>query len=78
MEQRSNYETLCLRWAEQLKRYDTAHLLSLLPELRPDGDSLTIVHFGRTFRIDRDSGLITALDGKPATIYERLNIYTLL
>ena len=78
MERQSNYEALCQQWADHLKGYDPARLTALLPELRPDGEDLTIVHFGRTFRIHRATGAVEALDGGPAGIYERLNIYTLL
>ena len=78
METTSNYEMLCNQWAETLRAADPEQLTALLPELRREDRCLTAVHFGRTFRLDLDSGAITAADGGPASIYERLNIYTLL
>ena len=78
MEITSNYEKLCDQWAKTLRTADPERLTALLPELRREGRSLTAVHFGRTLRMDLDSGVITAADGSPASIYERLNLYTLL
>ena len=78
MEASSNYEKLCLQWAETIRKADFDRLCTLLPELRRNGNTISVVHFGRTFLLDCATGLITAADGGDATIYERLNIYTLL
>ena len=78
MEVTSNYEKLCLQWADTIKDADFDRLCALLPELHRNGDTMTINHFSRTFALDCTSGHIRALDGQPASIYERLNIYTLL
>ena len=78
MESQSNYEKLCLRWADTIKCADFDRLCALLPELRRSGGTLTIVHFGRAFDLACATGVITASDGGEATLYERLNIYTLL
>lgn len=78
MEPSSNYEKLCLQWAEIIRKADFDRLRALLPELRRNGDAISVVHFGRTFLLDCTTGMITAADGGDASIYERLNIYTLL
>lgn len=78
MESTSNYEKLCAQWAQTIRCADLGRLVKLLPELRLEDQALTITHFGRTFRLDCQSGTITAADGGDASIYERLNIYTLL
>lgn len=74
----SNYERLCLQWAEKVRAMDFAILRRRLPELQPLSGGYRIVHFGRAYRIDAGSGVITAEDGGPATRTQRLNIYTLL
>ena len=78
MESTSNYEKLCMQWAETIRKADLDRLCTLLPELRRNGNTISVVHFGRTFLLDCATGIITAADGEEATIYERLNIYTLL
>lgn len=78
MESQSNYEKLCVQWAATIRNADFPRLCRLLPELHRDGSTVTLHHFGRPFSLDCATGSITALDGAPATIYERLNIYTLL
>ena len=78
METPSNYEKLCQQWADTIRKADLNRLCALLPELRRNGDIISVVHFGRTFLLDCTTGAITASDGGEASIYERLNFYTLL
>ena len=47
----SNYEAACLRWQEVFVNMDKDRLRVLVPELKLEGDYLTIYHFGRKFGI---------------------------
>lgn len=74
----SNYEKLCLQWAEQVCAMDWTALRARLPELRPGPGGYGLTHFGRDYWIDPATGAVTAADGGPASRDARLNIYTLL
>ena len=78
METTSNYEALCSQWADTIKNADFDRLCRFLEELRRTDGKMSFVLFGRTFAVDCATGQITAADGGEATLYERLNIYTLL
>ncbi|OUO80160.1 hypothetical protein B5F53_04115 [Blautia sp. An249] len=77
-EETNNYEKWCEQWREKFLDMDQEKLKILLPELKEEGDWLTICHFGRKLGIHKDIGNIRAMeDDEPVTCYEKLNIYTL-
>lgn len=79
MEQIGNYDKLCLFWQAQVQHMDWASLCLRLPELTPEGDYFTIIHFGRKYGIHYKTGVIIPWDDDdPANHDEQLNIYTLL
>lgn len=79
MKRISNYERLCLSWQEKTSKMDWQSLRSRLPELQPEGDYYTIIHFGRTYGIHAITGEIIALhDDQSVSCKQKLNIYTLL
>lgn len=74
-----NYEKLCRFWQDELCRIGWDVLQKRVPELRPQGDVLSIRHFGHSYAIHRDTGEITHPDSDtPPTCNQRLNVYTLL
>lgn len=74
----SNYEKLCDQWREQFLKMDQQQLMQALPELKPEGDYLTLYHFGRKYGIHRLTGQIDPMDGThTASITVKLNIFTL-
>ena len=74
----SNYELQCEQWRCRFLEWDQAALTRKLPELKPEGEYLTLRHFGRKLGIHRQEGHIVAFDGAPVPINTRLNVYTLL
>ena len=77
-EETNNYEKWCEQWREKFLDMDQEKLKILLPELKEEGDWLTICHFGRKLGIHKDIGNIRAMeDDEPVTCYEKLNVYTL-
>ena len=78
MEETNNYERWCEQWREKFLKMDQEELKKRLPELKEEGDWLTICHFGRRLGIHKENGMIIAMeDHDPVTCYERLNVYTL-
>lgn len=74
----SNYEAACLRWQEVFVNMDKDRLRVLVPELKLEGDYLTIYHFGRKFGIHIETGEIISMeDDLPISISEKFNIYLL-
>lgn len=74
----NNYEKWCEQWRCKFLTMDQETLKKRLPELREEGEWLTITHFSRKFGINRENGHISALeDAEPVSCCERLNIYTL-
>lgn len=76
-ESKSNYEKLCDDWRGRFLEMDRAELRRRLPELREEGEFLTIFHFGKKYGVNVQTGEIAALDGGPMSLNIRLNIYTL-
>lgn len=76
----SNYEKLCEDWRQKFLTMDQSRLLRKLPELKEEGDYLTLRHFGRKFGIHRQYGNIILLDSEKDKIDTgtRMNIYNLL
>ena len=75
----SNYEKLCNDWMAKFQGMDKEVLRRKLPELKTEGDYLSLVHFGRKYGIHSRTGEITALeDTLPIRLTAKLNIYTLL
>ena len=57
---------------------DKEQLMEKLPELKSEGDYLTLKLFGKKFRVHSQTGEIVTFDGfRTASIVTRLNIYTL-
>lgn len=78
-EEMSNYEKWCEQWRIKFLELDQIVLMKRLPELRDEGEWLTLFYFGRKFGVNRIDGQIIAMeDQKPVSCYEKLNIYTLL
>jgi hypothetical protein len=78
-ERRSNYEILADQWKQRFLEMDQSVLMRRLPELKPEGDYLTIRHFNRRLGIHRTEGSITAMDdNESVSLTTRFNIYTLL
>lgn len=77
-DQVSNYEKWCDEWCERFLKMDQQALMTTLPELKPEGDYLTLYHFARKFGIHRRTGKIAAMeDDREVSSTARLNIYTL-
>lgn len=75
----SNYEKLCQEWMAKFRQMDQEALVKKLPEIRAEGDFLSIIHFGRKYGINRRTGEILPLeDGRSIRLSAKLNIYTLL
>ena len=74
----SNYEIACLKWQQVFVNMDKERLMELLPEIKIEGDYLTIYHFGRKFGVHIETGEIIAMeDDLPISISEKFNIYLL-
>lgn len=81
MEERiSNYEKWCEEWGARFLTLDQQQLLRTLPELKEEGDYLTLFHFGQKYGIHRETGRIVLAEhpALPVSTNIRLNIYTLL
>ena len=78
MEETNNYEKWCEQWRKKFLKMDQEELKRRLPELKEEGNWLTISHFGRRLGVHKENGRIIAMeDHDPVTCYERLNVYTL-
>ena len=78
MEKGGNYEVWCAQWRAWFLAMDIPELMQRLPELRDEGNCLTLREFGRKLAVCKADGRITAPeDGKPVTRTEQLNVYTL-
>lgn len=74
----NNYERLCENWREKIRDMDRELLFRKLPELRMDGQYITLRHFGRKYGVNTADGVIHALeDQDPVTVDQKLNIYNL-
>lgn len=77
-EETNNYEKWCEQWRNKFLSMDQTELRKRLPELKEEGEWLTIRHFGRKLGIHRENGKIIAMeDQEPVTCNEQLNVYTL-
>lgn len=75
----SNYEKTCLEWIQRFKKMDQDRLMELLPELKAEGDYLTLYHFHHKYGIHRKTGEIADLEEDlPVSSTLKLNICTLL
>lgn len=77
-ERTSNYDKWCREWEERFLAMDQEQLMHTLPELKPEGDYLTLLHFNRKYGIHRSTGEICSLEEAPLSNIIKLNIYTLL
>ena len=57
----SNYEKLCEDWRLKFLELDQEKLCRKLPELKPEGEYLTLFHFGQKYGVHRQTGQIVAL-----------------
>lgn len=73
----SNYEKLCEQWRERFLAMDCGELMEKLPELREEGEYLTLRHFGRKYGVSRETGRIAPFGCPEPSLNVRLNIYTL-
>ena len=74
----NNYEKCCEQWRIKFLELDQISLMKRLPELKDEGEWLTLFHFGRKFGVNKIDGQIIAMEDKePVLCYEKLNIYTL-
>ncbi len=74
----SNYERLCEEWRKKFLGMDQEKLCRKLPELKREGEYLTLVHFGRKFGVHMTTGEIAALkDDGPVSVNTRMDIYNL-
>lgn len=74
----SNYEKLCEEWRLKFLQMEQQTLLEKLPELKTEGEYLTVVHFGRKYGIHRKNGNIKALeDNLPIANGTKMDIYNL-
>ncbi len=91
MEQKiSNYEKWCEEWSRRFLTLDQAQLQKTLPELKEEGNYLTLFHFKKKYGIHRQTGKIILMTQpghaactetpaqQPVSTNIRLNIYTLL
>lgn len=75
----NNYEKWCQEWQERFLTLDQDVLLKKLPELTAEGDYLTLSYFHQKHGIHRQTGQIISFEhDEPLSIYNQLNIYTLL
>jgi len=75
----SNYELQCADWRKRFLAMDIDALRRRLPELKLEGGTLQITHFGRRCGVSLETGEIRDLDHpeSPLSLGEQLNIYTL-
>ncbi|MCI5701034.1 MAG: DUF3786 domain-containing protein [Lachnospiraceae bacterium] len=74
----SNYARLCEAWRLKFLSMDQERLLQKLPEIRVEGEYLTIRHFARKYGIHRETGQIVAPeDDRPVSNDVKLNLYNL-
>ncbi|MDO4321824.1 MAG: DUF3786 domain-containing protein [Lachnospiraceae bacterium] len=74
----SNYERLCEDWRKKFLGMDQEKLCKKLPELKKEGEYLTLLHFGRKFGVHRTTGKIAALaDERPVSFTTQMDIYNL-
>lgn len=74
----SNYTKLCQEWGAKFLHMDVEKLMKKLPELREEGEYLTLYLFGRKLGIRKATGEIDAMeDDRPVGNTTKLNVYTL-
>lgn len=74
----SNYARLCEKWREEFLTMDQEKLCRKLPELKREGDYLTICHFARKYGIHRKTGQVIAMeDDRPVSNDVKMNLYNL-
>ena len=79
MNEISNHEKWCGEWRKKFLNITQSELKKRLPELKEEGDWLTLFQFARKFGVNKKDGQIVAMeDEKAVSCYEKLNIYTLL
>lgn len=61
----SNYEKLCEDWRLKFLELDQEKLCRRLPELKQEGEYLTLFHFGQKYGVHRQTGQIFALSDWP-------------
>lgn len=75
----NSYEEICEQWRKEFLTINQETLLKRRPELKAEGERLTLRHYHRKFGIHRSSGEIEPLeDSDTVTCYEKMNIYALL
>lgn len=75
----SNYEKACIQWQEKFLQWDLEELQKKVPELKEEGEYLTLYHYARKYGIHKKKGTIEALeDSDPVSNTTKFNIYTLL
>lgn len=76
--QQSNYDKLSETWRGKFLEMDQEALRKKLPEIKVEGEYLTVLHFGRKYGIHREEGFIKAMeDSGPISNGTRMNIYNL-
>lgn len=58
----SNYDRLSEEWRQRFLSMDQERLLAKLPELKEEGEYLTIIHFGRKLGIHKSHGDVVVLN----------------
>ena len=75
----SNYAKLCQSWSEKFLQMDVEGLMKKIPELKEEGEYLTLYLFGRKLGIQKATGEIDAMeDDRAVGNTTKLNVYTLL
>lgn len=75
----NNYEQNCQEWQARLLAMDMEERMTALPELKLEGEYITLRHFTRKLGIHRATGEIRPLeDEEPVSVTMKLNVYTLL
>ena len=74
----SNYAKLCQEWSEKFLQMNAKELMEKLPELKDEGDYLTLYLFARKLGIQKETGEIEAMeDDRLVSNNTKLNVYTL-
>ena len=56
MDETNNYEKWCEQWREKFLKMDQEEVKKRLPELKDEGDWLTICHFERRLGVHKKAG----------------------
>lgn len=65
----SNYEKWCEEWGRRFLTLNQAQLQQTLPELKEEGDYLTLFHFGKKYGIHRQTGKIVLLEEPVQSVF---------